>query len=429
VTSGLIALTVLGIFFGLLFLSVPIAVSLGLATITTMLIAGMPIDAFADIMYAGMGKNILLAIPFFIMTGLIMEKTGVSNSIIKFAKLLIGPVPGGLGIMSIAVAVFWGAISGSGPATVAALGSVLIPAMMASKYRPSFAAAIIASGSGISVVIPPSGTFIIYGVITSTSVARIYAAGMIPGILMGVCFAIFVMIYSIYNGYKGESYGTIREIFTAFKEAIWGLLTPVIILGGIYGGFFSPTESACFATVYVILIGLFVYKQVTPKDIYIVLAKSALTSASILLITASASMLSYLFTTKGIARLVSTTFLSLTDNAVLIMLIMLVILLIAGCFLDGISIVYLFVPLFYPLATQLGYDTVWFGIMVVMTTSIGMITPPVAVNLYPAARYAGCTMIEISKSVAGFVISGTIAIVIAILFPGIATWLPNLMKL
>jgi C4-dicarboxylate transporter DctM subunit len=252
---------------------------------------------------------------------------------------------------------------------------------------------------------------------------------MIPGILMGIFFALFVLIYSIWQGYKGEPYGTFKEILLAFREAIWGLLTPVIILGSIYGGICSPTESACIATVYVILIGLFVYKKVTIKDIYTVLAKSAVTSASILLITASASMLSYLFTTKGIARLVSTTFLSLTDNSVIIMLIMLGILLVAGCFLDGVSIVYLFVPLFQPLAAQLGYDTVWFGIMIIMTTSIGMITPPVAVNLYPAARYAGCTMVEISRSVIGFVIAGTVSIVIVILFPGIATWLPDLMKL
>jgi C4-dicarboxylate transporter DctM subunit len=394
-----------------------------------MLIAGMPIDMYADIMYSGMGKNILLAIPFFIMTGLIMERTGVSNSIVKFAKLIIGPIPGGLGIMSVFVAIFWGAISGSGPATVAALGSVLIPAMISSNYRHSFAASIIAAGSGISVVIPPSGTFIIYGVITGTSVARIYAAGMIPGSIMGICFAIFVFIYALHNGYKGEPYGKPKEIWRAFKESIWGLLTPVIILGGIYGGFYSPTESACFATIYVILIGLFVYKRVTLKDIYVVLGKSAITSASILLITASASMLSYLITTKGIAKLVSAAFLSLTTNPLIIMLLMLVILLIAGCFLDGISIVYLFVPLFHPLAVQLGYDTVWFGIMVVMTTSIGMITPPVAVNLYPAARYGGCSMIDISKSIIGFVISGSIGIIIVILFPRLATWLPDFMKL
>jgi C4-dicarboxylate transporter DctM subunit len=415
------------VFFALLGLSVPIAVGLGLSTILTMLIAGIPIDMYADVMYAGIGKFTLLAIPFFIMAGLVMEKAQISVKIVNFAKLVLGPIPGAMGIVAVGVTVFWGAISGSGPATVVALGAVLIPAMIDTGYSRSFAAAIIAASSGISVIIPPSIIFVLYGVIAGASVGKLFLAGVLPGLLMGTCFAIWVFIVSVKRGYKGIRFGTPQEIAKAFKEAIWGIMAPVFILGGIYGGIFSPTEAACFATVYSIIIGVFVYRTIRLRELWSVMAKSAVSSASILIIVSSATVLAWLLTAYKIAATVSETLLALSGSPILLIFIILLILLIAGFFMDGGSICYIFVPLLLPIILKLGYDIIWFGVIMSCAASVGMITPPVAVNLYPAANVAGCTMGQISKAAVGFVVAGTIAMIIVAMVPNIALWLPSLL--
>ena len=420
-----IGLILLILFFLLVLMNIPIAVSLGLSTIITMILYGIPLGMYLDTINAGLSKYTLLAVPFFILAGFIMEKSGISKRIIAFARLLTGPVPGGLGIISIVVTLFWGAISGSGPATVAALGSILIPAMIEDGYDKGFAAALIAASSAVAVVIPPSINLVVYGVISGDSIGTLFISGIIPGILMGICFIVYAFIYSMRHGYRGERFGTVKEVFHGFREAIWGLFSPIIILGGIYGGIFTPTEAAVVAVIYSLLIGLFVYKEFNVKDLWHILADAGVSSASILIIMANAGAMTWLITSQGIATRFGTALLGVSDHRIVILLLIDLMVIIAGVFIDGISIAYIFVPLFLPVVTQLGMSSIWFGVVLTVGIAIGFTTPPVAVNLYPACRIANITLGKISKEIIGFVAAGVVALILITIFPDIVLLLPK----
>ena len=420
-----IGLILLILFFLLVLMNIPIAVSLGLSTIITMILYGIPLGMYLDTINAGLSKYTLLAVPFFILAGFIMEKSGISKRIIAFARLLTGPVPGGLGIISIVVTLFWGAISGSGPATVAALGSILIPAMIEDGYDKGFAAALIAASSAVAVVIPPSINLVVYGVISGDSIGTLFISGIIPGILMGICFIVYAFIYSMRHGYRGERFGTVKEVLHGFREAIWGLFSPIIILGGIYGGIFTPTEAAVVAVIYSLLIGLFVYKEFNVKDLWHILADAGVSSASILIIMANAGAMTWLITSQGIATRFGTALLGVSDHRIVILLLIDLMVIIAGVFIDGISIAYIFVPLFLPVVTQLGMSSIWFGVVLTVGIAIGFTTPPVAVNLYPACRLANITLGKISKEIIGFVAAGVVALILITIFPDIVLLLPK----
>ena len=422
IESGLILLI---LFFLLVLMNIPIAVSLGLSTIITMILYGIPLGMYLDTINAGLSKYTLLAVPFFILAGFIMEKSGISKRIIAFARLLTGPVPGGLGIISIVVTLFWGAISGSGPATVAALGSILIPAMIEDGYDKGFAAALIAASSAVAVVIPPSINLVVYGVISGDSIGTLFISGIIPGILMGICFIVYAFIYSMRHGYRGERFGTVKEVLHGFREAIWGLFSPIIILGGIYGGIFTHTEAAVVAVIYSLLIGLFVYKEFNVKDLWHILADAGVSSASILIIMANAGAMTWLITSQGIATRFGTALLGVSDHRIVILLLIDLMVIIAGVFIDGISIAYIFVPLFLPVVTQLGMSSIWFGVVLTVGIAIGFTTPPVAVNLYPACRIANITLGKISKEIIGFVAAGVVALILITIFPDIVLLLPK----
>lgn len=419
-----IGLILLILFFLLVLMNIPIAVSLGLSTIITMILYGIPLGMYLDTIN-GLSKYTLLAVPFFILAGFIMEKSGISKRIIAFARLLTGPVPGGLGIISIVVTLFWGAISGSGPATVAALGSILIPAMIEDGYDKGFAAALIAASSAVAVVIPPSINLVVYGVISGDSIGTLFISGIIPGILMGICFIVYAFIYSMRHGYRGERFGTVKEVLHGFREAIWGLFSPIIILGGIYGGIFTPTEAAVVAVIYSLLIGLFVYKEFNVKDLWHILADAGVSSASILIIMANAGAMTWLITSQGIATRFGTALLGVSDHRIVILLLIDLMVIIAGVFIDGISIAYIFVPLFLPVVTQLGMSSIWFGVVLTVGIAIGFTTPPVAVNLYPACRIANITLGKISKEIIGFVAAGVVALILITIFPDIVLLLPK----
>ncbi|MET3504149.1 TRAP transporter large permease [Halalkalibacter oceani] len=429
-SAGTIGILLLGIFFLLMILRIPIAISLSLASIITLLATGMAPAMFADIMEASVSSTALLAIPFFIIAGNIINHSGISQRIVRFVELLIGPMPGGLAIVSVIVVTFWGAISGSGPATVVALGPVLIPLMVNAGYNKAFAASIIAAAGGIAVVIPPSITFIVYGVVAEgASVGKLFAAGILPGILMGLAFCVYVFLYSVRHGYKGQVRGSRKEIFRAFWASFLGLLSPVIILGGIYGGIFTPTEAAAVAAFYSLFIGVVAYRQIKRENFMPVMVDSAVDSAMILLITAGAGVMAWLVTTTGIASAVTTLLMGISTNQYIIITVIFFILVMAGFFLDGISITYLFVPLLLPAVMQMGYDITWFGVILVVAVSIGMITPPVAANIYPAAQIAGVSLHAISKQIIGFLITGIIVGLLLLYIPQISLLIPNLLGL
>jgi C4-dicarboxylate transporter DctM subunit len=420
-----IGLVLLFLFFIMVLINVPIAVSLGLSTLATMYLYGIPLDMYVDTINAGLSKYALLAVPFFIMAGGVMGISGISQRMIDFFKLLAGPIPGGLGIISIVLTMFWGAISGSGPATVAALGGILIPAMISEGYPPAFAAALIAASSAIAVVIPPSINLVVYGVISGDSIGALFIAGILPGLVMGLAFIIYTYIFAKRHGIKGDKFGSAEEIWKGFKNSFWGLLSPVIILGGIYGGLFTPTEAAVVSVFYSLFVGLFIYKGIKINEIFGILAETGISSASILIIMANAGAMTWLLTSQGVASRFGTAMLGISEHKIVILLIIDLLVIIAGVFIDGISIAYIFVPLFLPVIQQLGMNSVWFGVVLTVGIAIGFSTPPVAVNLYPACRIANISLGEISKSVIGFVISGIVALIVLTCFPEIVLVLPR----
>ncbi len=412
-----------------LLIRVPIAISLGMAAVAVSWWWDLGLPMISYNFYAGISKFPLLAIPFFIMAGVIMEKAGIAERIIRLIKLLVGPIPGGFAIATVIVATFWGAVSGSGPATVAALGLILIPGMVAAGYHKPFAAAVVSVSSGLAIIIPPSIAFIIYGVITETSVGTLFAAGVIPGIIVSLCLIIVVFIISLKRGYRGEKFGTFKEIATAFKDALWGILTPVIILVGIYGGIFTPTDTAAVAVCYGLFVGVFIYRTLDIKKIYDVLVSTTISTSVVMLVVTCAGLFSWVGSTVGLIDKASNFMLSISSNPIAILLFVNIILLFAGMVLDAISIYYVFLPIFMPIMRHFGWDPVWFGVVMTINLAIGQVTPPVAVNLYVGANISNLPIEEIGKAAIPLIIAAVIALAIIAMFPNLSLMLPQIFGL
>lgn len=421
-------LMLFGSFIILLLGNVPIAICLGLASVFALLVSGTPLDIISTNVYSATSKFVLLAVPFFILAGNIMEKTGISKKLINFAQSLVGHIKGGLAIVCVMVACFFAAISGSGPATVAALGMIIIPAMVNAGYKPTFSAALMATAGAIGVIIPPSITFVVYGSIAGTSIGKLFMAGVIPGILMGIALAIVAVWTTRKQNIETMPKANGKERLIAFKDAFWGLMMPVIILGGIYGGIFTPTEAAAVSAVYGLLVGLFIYRSIKLKDIYQILVVSSSQTAVVMLIMATASLFAWVMTVSGIAARATELLVSVSNgNIIVFLLIVNIILLIAGCFLDGSSALYIFTPIFLPVAIKLGYDPVALGVVMVVNLAIGMVTPPVGVNLYVACGIADVSLKEISKAVVPLIIASIIVLLLITYIPDISMLLPNLL--
>ncbi len=407
---------------------VPIAVGLGMATIFVTWRWGLGYQMLSYSFFAAIAKFPLLAIPFFILAGVIMEKVGIAERIIDLIKQLVGDITGGLAVAAVIVAAFWGAVSGSGPATVAALGVILIPGMAAAGYDKAFAAATVSVASGLAIVIPPSISYIVYGDIMSQSVGAMFAAGVLPGLVMAACLCVAVYFVSRKHGYKGEArkpHGTFR----VFKRALWGLMTPVIILGGIYAGIFTPTEAAAVAIFYGLIVGLFVYRSMSLQVFYDILKETVESTAVVMFVVACAGLYSWLGATVGLIDKVAGGLTSISDNPGVILLIINVVLLFAGMLLDANSIFYVFLPILAPVIAHFGWHPIWFGIMATMNVAIGQVTPPVAVNLFVGARISGLTMEQIAKPCIPMIIAAVVSLAIVTIFPEIALYLPRVMGL
>lgn len=412
----------------LLLLNVPIAVCLGMSSVITFVVTGMSFNALPVNYFASNCKFVLLAIPFFILAGNIMEKAQISNKLIDMARSFVGHKKGGMASVCVIVACFFAAISGSGPATVAALGMIIIPAMIDTGYPANSSSALMATSGAIGVIIPPSISFVLYGSITNISVGKLFMAGIIPGVIMGVSLVLAMKFAARGKQLKTLPKATGAQRGKAFREAVWALLMPVIILGGIYGGIFTPTEAAAVSCVYGLAVGVFVYKTVRLREFYKILVDSARQTAVVMFIVCSSSIFGYLITINGIAS-AATQFLTSVSggNKFVFLLIVNLILLIAGCFLDGNSAFYIFTPILYPVAMQLGIDGVAFGVMMVMNLAIGMVTPPVGVNLYVACSLGKVSIKEISKGVVPFLVASIATLLLITYVPWFCTFLPNLM--
>lgn len=412
-------------FLVLLFLGIPIAVALGGVAIFMIWYFNLGIPVISSNFYAGIAKYPLLAIPFFILAGMILERCGVSQRLVHLASLLVGSLPGGLAIVAILVCVFFGGVSGSGPADAAAMGAVLIPAMARKNYAKDFSAALIAAGGSTAIVVPPSIAFILYGVITTTSVPALFAAGVFPGILAGLSLILPAYWISKSRGYMGERRGSFKETVKAFREAFWGLAAPLVILGGIYGGIFTATEAAIVAVFYGVFLGFVVYRTLTFKSFYEILVDAAVSSAVVLLIVALAGLYSWAGATLGIMEKIARSLLSLSTHPAVVLVLVNLLIFIAGMLLDAISIYYVFLPILLPIMTHFGWDPLWFGVVMTLNLAIGQFTPPVAVNLYVTTNLAGISLEKASLATIPFIIAMVAALVVVALFPALSLWLPR----
>lgn len=395
----MLAYLVLGLVF--MALGIPVAIVIGLVPIIYIVINDIPINIITQQIISGIDVTALLAIPLFILAGDIMGKGGLAERMIRFASSLIGRVNGGLGIITIIGCMFFAAISGSGVATAAALGSLMIPAMVEKGYDRGLASSIVATSSPLGVIIPPSISFIIYSNLTNASVVDLYWAGLPAGLIIG--FGLIILYYFIIKKHNIKEEHTAfswKEFWDSFKESIWALGTPIILVGGVFGGVFTPTESAAVAVAYALFVGVVIYKDMGLKDIFTVFLSSAKMTANIMFIIANASLLAWMLITEGLPQQIASGLLTVSENPIIILLLVNLVILIIGLFMETSATLVILVPLFLPIMTSLGVDPVHFGIIVTINTAIGLITPPFGVCLFTTASVGNVSIPRLTKQIA-----------------------------
>lgn len=417
----------LPIFFAVLLLGLPIFAALAFAVFLAIQFFGSTDPVIVPMrMFTGMNNFSLMAIPFFILAAELMRIGGLSVRLIELAKALVGWVPGGLAAATVLSCLLFGSISGSSPATVVAIGSIMFPALVAAGYDKRFAIGLIATAGTLGPIVPPSIALIIYGSVTGTSVGQLFAAGLLPAILIASLLIAYCIIYSSIKGYAREPFPTLKEIAGAFKSAAWGLGLPFILLGGIYSGVFTPTESAAVACMYGLFVGMVIYRTISLRELFGTLRSSGLTSATLLLITAGASAFSWLLAITGTPTQLANEVLSLTDEPVQVMALFNVVMIIAGFFLDSASAIIVLSPLLEPIAGRVGVDSVHFGVITLVNFSVGMITPPVGLNLFVAMAISRMSLVEVFKACLPMILMMFIALIILTYVPMLSTWLPSL---
>ncbi|ETX11127.1 C4-dicarboxylate ABC transporter permease [Marinomonas ushuaiensis DSM 15871] len=416
----------LPLFLILLLLGLPIYGSLAFSVIGSMELAGAMNPTIVPMrMFSGINNFSLMAIPFFILAAELMRVGGLSTRLIKLAQVLIGWAPGGLASAAVLSCLFFGSISGSSPATVVAIGSIMFPALVEAGYSKRFAIGLLTTAGTLGPIVPPSIALIIYGSVTATSIGQLFAAGILPALLLGGMLIIYCMIYSKKKQYARTPFPTLKEISAAFKGSAWGLGLPVILLGGIYSGIFTATESAAVACLYGLFVGMVIYKQVSAKDLWEILQSTGLISGSLLLITAGASAFSWLLTITGTPSTLANAVLSLSDSSFAITALLNLIMLVAGFFLDSASAIIVLAPLMTPIAAQVGIDPVHFGIINLVNYSVGMITPPVGLNLFVAVSISKMGLFEIFKGCIPFLLILLVGLMIITYIPWLSLAIPS----
>ena len=407
-----------------IFLNIPISISLGLSSALTLMATGSPLGVIPSMMQATVQKFSLLTIPLFVLAGVLMDKGGISKRLINLADSMMGPIHGGLGYVAVISALFFAAISGSGTATVAAMGSILIPAMVKQGYDKGFSSALSAISGSLGTVIPPSITFIIYGMITGESISDLFLSGIVPGIIFAAMLCLTVFIYSKKYGWKGDKpKANKKDIMKIFWGTLPGFLSPIIVLGGIYSGFFTPTEAAAVAVIYSFIVGKFVYKELTFDALRETLFSTAKTTGIILLIIMNAGIFSWILTQQGIASQLTEMAIGFTTNKYVMLLIINIVFLMAGCVMDNTSALYIIVPIILPIARALDINLIHLGVILVLNLSIGQVTPPVGPNLYVAADIGKVKFEVICRKMVPLLIMSLVALLIITFVPWLTTCL------
>ncbi|MCE8015260.1 TRAP transporter large permease [Halomonas sp. MCCC 1A17488] len=403
------------LFFAFMLLGVPIALAIGASTLLALNAQGVPLMVVTQQMFQGINSFALVAVPMFILAGDLMAQGKVSEKLVDFADSLFGFLKGGLSIVSVGAGMFFAAISGSGAATTAAVGSSLVPELKRKGYDPASAASLIAASGTIGVVIPPSVPMIIYAVIAQQSVSKLFLNGIVPGILMGIGLAAIAIVQAYRRNYPRGTALSPATIWRTFKGASWGLMTPVIILGGIFSGIFTPSEAAVVAVNYALLVSLFVYRDLSLADVYRILIRSAITTAVIMLVIATSAVLSWTLSSWQVPGAIAQAVLSLSTNPHVIMLLVVAVILLTGVFIETASALIILTPVLLPLVGQLGIDPIHFGIIIVMGLAIGMITPPVAINLYVASSVTQLPLERITRAILPYLL-GLIAVLLLVVY-------------
>ncbi|MDN3516931.1 TRAP transporter large permease [Aquisalimonas lutea] len=410
-------LLLFGLFLVFLVIGVPVALAIGASTVVALYSADVSLMMVSQRMFAGVDSFALIAVPLFILAGDLMAEGKVSERLVDFADALFGFLKGGLSIVSVLAGVFFAAISGSGAATTAAISSTLVPELRRKGYDPASAASLIAASGTIGVVIPPSVPMIIYAVMAQESVSQLFLHGFLPGVVMGLGLMVIAVIQGYRRNYPRGAALSLRTILRTLAGAFWGLLTPVIILGGIFSGVFTPSEAAVVAVNYALLVSLFVYRDLTLRQIYRIMVRSAITTAVIMFVIATSATLSWTLANWSIPSAIAQSVLSLSTDPYVIMLLVVAVILLTGVFIETASALVILTPVLLPLVVQLGIDPIHFGVIIVVGLAIGMITPPVAINLYVASSVTRLPLERIAAAVTPYLLSLLAVLLLVVYVP------------
>jgi C4-dicarboxylate transporter, DctM subunit len=421
-------IVIFALLIALMLTGMPISISLGLTVLTFLFtMTEVPLESVALKLFTGIEKFEIMAIPFFILAGTFLTHGGVAKRMIRFATALVGHLHGGLALGGVVACALFAAVSGSSPATVVAIGSILLPAMVKQGYPKKFGVGVIGTSGALGILIPPSIVMVIYAVSTNSSIGRLFIAGIVPGVLLAALLMFVTWVVAKKRGYPRMPRASAREVWSSFRDSVWGLFLIVVVIGGIYAGIFTPTEAAAMSAVYAFFVSVFIYKDLTLKQVPKVLLDSANLSAMILYIITNAVLFSFLLTSEQIPQSLATWINDMGLQPWMFLVVVNILLLIAGNFMEPSSILLITAPILFPVAMKLGIDPIHLGIIMTVNMEIGMITPPVGLNLYVASGISGMGLTETTKACAPWILVMIGFLLLITYVPIISLWLPNLL--